>query len=128
MSKGATKKPPSTGHEGKASAPETKPNEGKKGYAVSRYKCEEGTTYGHGTAIKTTMVQKATPLQGTHRERCRERVPAIRTVMKHGDDAEKATKPAVMHTNGRMGKGRLTAETENGTSSSLNGTFWLIVR
>ena len=71
------------------------------------------------------MVQKATPLQGTHRERCRERVPAIRTVMKH-EDAEKATKPAVMHTNGRMRKGRLTAETENGTSSSLNGMFWLI--
>ncbi|CAM9696158.1 unnamed protein product, partial [Ectocarpus fasciculatus] len=30
LSKGATAKPPSTGHEGKASAPETKPNEGQK--------------------------------------------------------------------------------------------------
>ena len=54
MSKGATEKPPSTGHEGKASAPETKPNKGKKGYAVSRYKCEEGITYRHEvTATKT---------------------------------------------------------------------------
>ena len=55
MSKGATQTPSSTGHEGKASAPGTKPNKGEKGYAVSRYKCEEGITYGHGTAIKTTM-------------------------------------------------------------------------